>query len=113
MENMYQISSYCNIENNLISLNGEVIFQSNDETFSDFSKAAYKSMKIDYSKFFKMDNLSKLAFLSAELILNEAINETNEHDIALVFANQSSSLDTDVKYQKSISMLLSKINDNL
>lgn len=103
MENKYYISSYCSIENNSISLNGEIVFQSNDESFTDFSKAAYKSLKIDYSKFFKMDNLSKLAFLSADLILNNVIKETNEHDIALVFANKSSSLDTDVKYQKSIS----------
>ena len=45
-----------------------------------------------------MDNLSKLAFLASELILKEE----NSKNIALVFANKSSSLDTDLTYQKSI-----------
>lgn len=50
-----------------------------------------------------MDNLSKLAFLSAELLLKDITNSNGEeNDIALVFANRSSSLDTDVKYQGSI-----------
>ena len=47
-----------------------------------------------------MDGLSKLAFLAAELLMK---NEPEGSDTALVFANKSSSLDTDVKYQKSIS----------
>ena len=45
-----------------------------------------------------MDELSKLAFLGAEIILK---NEENK-DTALVFANRSSSLDTDFKYQQTI-----------
>ena len=49
-----------------------------------------------------MDNLSKLAFLTAELLLKSEISEEQENNIALVFANKSSSLDTDVKYQDSI-----------
>ena len=56
-------------------------------------------MSIDYSKFFKMDNLSKLAFMAADVLLKE---ETKK-DIALVLSNKASSLDTDRKYQKSIS----------
>ena len=58
---------------------------------------------MNYSKFFKMDNLSKLAFLGSELLLNSVIDATAENDIALLFANKSSSLDTDLKYQDSIS----------
>ncbi len=57
---------------------------------------------MDYPKFFKMDNLSKLAFLASEMVLNEQLIARAENNIALVFANQSSSLDTDVKYQQSI-----------
>lgn len=49
-----------------------------------------------------MDNLSKLSFLSAELVLNKVLIPEDENDIAIVFANQSASLDTDVKYQESI-----------
>jgi hypothetical protein len=72
-------------------------------SFSDFSKKAYQHFEIIYPKFFKMDNLSKLAFLGAELLLKNEIDNSKENNIALVFANKSSSLDTDMKYQNSIS----------
>jgi hypothetical protein len=50
-----------------------------------------------------MDNLSKLAFLASELLLKEIIQIDKTNNIALLFANKSSSLDTDVKHQDSIS----------
>ena len=103
IENSTYIKSYCTIQNNEVVLNGETIFKSESDLFSDFSKKAYQNFEINYSKFFKMDNLSKLAFLSAELLLKNEIGLDLEANIALVFANKSSSLDTDVKYQNSIS----------
>lgn len=102
-ENKTYIKSFCTIQNNEIILNGETIFKTEPTLFSDFSKKAFRNFEIDYPKFFKMDNLSKLAFLAAELLLKNEIDNTKENDVALVFANSSSSLDTDVKYQKSIS----------
>ena len=63
----------------------------------------YRSLQIDYPKFFKMDNLSKLGFLASELILNDfADKETGKEDMAIVLWNRSSSLDTDSIYQKTI-----------
>jgi len=94
------IQSLCTIGNNAIILNGETVFTTENQPFADFSKQAYHHLGISYSKFFKMDSLSKLAFLAAELLLKD---EPESGDIALVFANKSSSLDTDIKYQKSIS----------
>jgi hypothetical protein len=63
-----------------------------------FAKEAYKSLELNYPKFHKMDNLSKLAFLASEMILKDEDHSRT----ALVFANRSSSLDTDFKYQESI-----------
>lgn len=103
LENKTYIQSFCSIQNNEIILNGESIFKSDSDLFSDFSKKAYQNFDINYPKFFKMDNLSKLAFLAAGLLLKDEIDESKENNIALVFANKSSSLDTDVKYQNSIS----------
>lgn len=88
----------CTIENSKIVLNNEIIFETQTENFSDFSKEAYKSLEINYPKFHKMDSLSKLAFLASEMILKDQDNSK----IALIFANKSSSLDTDFKYQESI-----------
>lgn len=97
------ISTSCVIEDNTVFLSGENSFILDDANFSEFSKAVYKKFEIEYPKFFKMDNLSKLAFLSAELLLKEVVQSNEqENDIAVVFANRSSSLDTDVKYQESI-----------
>jgi hypothetical protein len=45
-----------------------------------------------------MDNLSKLAFMAAEMLLK---NE-KEKEIALILSNRASSLDTDRKHQASI-----------
>ncbi|WP_353148475.1 3-oxoacyl-ACP synthase [Chryseobacterium sp.] len=88
----------CTIEHSKITVNGNLIFESDNEVFPEFAKNAYKALEINYPKFHKMDNLSKLAFLAAEMLLKE-----DDHSrTALVFANKSSSLDTDFKYQNSI-----------
>lgn len=88
----------CTIENSKITVNGEVIFESQSEVFSEFAKEAYKSLEVNYPKFHKMDNLSKLAFLTSEMILKDG----DHSKTAIVLANRSSSLDTDFKYQESI-----------
>ncbi len=88
----------CTIENSRIVLNNDTIFETQTENFQDFAKEAYKSLELNYPKFHKMDNLSKLAFLASEMILKDE----NHSKTALVFANKSSSLDTDFKYQESI-----------
>ncbi|WP_281240059.1 3-oxoacyl-ACP synthase [Flavobacterium praedii] len=101
--NRTYIKSFCTIQNNQISLNGETVFGTEQTVFTDFSKKAYQFLEMNYPKFFKMDNLSKLAFLGAELLLRTKGESSKENNTALVFANKSSSLDTDVKYQNSIS----------
>jgi hypothetical protein len=97
------IQSYCTIQNNEIVLNGTSVFKIEPTNFADFSKQAYRNFDIQYPKFFKMDALSKLAFLGAELLLSPITSSEKENNIALVLSNKSSSLDTDVKYQESIS----------
>ncbi|MEN2398427.1 3-oxoacyl-ACP synthase [Flavobacterium sp. MC2016-06] len=101
--NKTYIHDYITIENNEIVLNGTSVFKIEPTNFGDFSKQAYRNFDIQYPKFFKMDALSKLAFLGSELLLSPIISSEQENNIALVLANKSSSLDTDVKYQESIS----------
>jgi len=88
----------CTIEHSKIIVDGNLIFETESNTFPEFAKEAYKSLGLSYPKFHKMDSLSKLAFLAAEMLLKEEDHSRT----ALVFANQSSSLDTDFKYQESI-----------
>jgi hypothetical protein len=76
----------------------EKLFLKARTNISGICKEAYKSLELSYPKFHKMDNLSKLAFLASEMILKDEDHSRT----ALVFANRSSSLDTDFKYQESI-----------
>ena len=94
------ISSYCHIKNNAISFNGDTLFSDKSSDFSGFVKSAAKYLNINYPKLYKMDNLSKLAFLGADMLLSE---QKIQSDTALVFSNRASSLDTDRKHQASIS----------
>ncbi len=96
MNRKFYIQSYCEIRGGALRLNGEELFSAAGDSFTDFAKKAYQHFGIAYPKFFKMDKLSKLAFLASAQLLTE------ETHTALVFANRSSSLDTDLVYQQSI-----------
>lgn len=101
MNQKFYIKDYCTITNQKIFHGNELIFSFAATSFLDFSKFAYRNQELTYPKFFKMDNLSKLAFLAASVLLKPYNEE--ENDVALVFGNRSSSLDTDLLFQKSIS----------
>ena len=100
-----KIAGYCHIAKNTLSINGKVMQQEREDLiFAEFAKKVYKDNELGYPKFFKMDKLSKLAFLGAEFLFRESniLSETNDNNIALVFSNRASSLDTDRKHQSSI-----------
>ena len=90
------------MSNGKVALNGKTIFSEDIPELKLFLKLLYKKLEIKYSKFFKMDNLCKLAFLSAEIVLNDSDILKEERNVALVFSNSASSLDTDRKYQEAI-----------
>tara|TARA_B110000091_G_C13734847_1_gene440646 strand:+ start:389 stop:844 length:456 start_codon:yes stop_codon:yes gene_type:complete len=50
-----------------------------------------------------MDNLSKLSFLASEIVLEDSKNSIKDKNVAIIFSNNASSLETDRKHQKSIS----------
>ncbi|MCM4169030.1 hypothetical protein KCTC52924_00205 [Arenibacter antarcticus] len=100
---LLKIKAYASIANNRVSLNDGIVFSEEKNDLSAFLKQAYKSLDTNYSKFFKMDALSKLGFLAADIILKSTQKEPDlERNTALVFSNSASSLDTDRKHQKSI-----------
>jgi hypothetical protein len=103
LNSAFNIQAYCHIKNGSVFLNGEELFQNDAEQFSVFSKAVYTKFDVNYPKFFKMDNLSKLAFLAASILLETEVISEKENDIAVILSNKASSLDTDRKYQDSIS----------
>ena len=69
---------------------------------------AYRYFGFDYPKFYRMDNLSRLGWLAAELLLKDGFQkEYQPEDIGIVLANGSSSLDTDIKYFESTKTIAS------
>jgi len=99
------ISAYCSIRQERVKVNGEIkILDENFITFEELIKSLYKKENIAYPKFYKMDALSKLGFLTAELALKQIdIDLYHKENIGVVLSNAASSLDTDMVYQQSIS----------
>jgi len=98
------ITRYCSIQPPVLLLNGSIVFDQPMTESSEFLKSAYRGLNIQYPKFFKMDNLSKLAFLSTEILMND-LNITSRYPsekIGMIIFNASSSLETDEKHQESI-----------
>ncbi|MEQ8220100.1 MAG: 3-oxoacyl-ACP synthase [Arenibacter sp.] len=98
-----KIKEYCRISNNRVLLNDELLLEDPGSDFTTFIKLAYKKMETNYPKFFKMDDLSKLGFLATDILLKPMTQDSEmPKNIALVFSNSASSLQTDRKHQESI-----------
>jgi len=97
------ISASCIINNNRVYKNEKEIFHAADLLVQDFLPAVYRHFEIKYPKFFKMDNLSKLGWLAAEILLKDSVvtDKYKEEEIGVVLANASASLDTDIKYYET------------
>lgn len=70
-------------------------------------EAAYRSLPGNYPKFFKMDILSKWAWLGAEVLLKEGegflYEGKDKEKIAVVLATRHGCLDVDKRYQETVS----------
>jgi hypothetical protein len=105
MSQQNYITSFCSIQGGQVNSNHSITF-SEPETLApaEFLKSVYKHYQLNYAKFYKMDNLCKLAFLASELLLKN--NPVTEHYakeyIAIVTANSASSMDVDQEHQRSL-----------
>jgi len=100
------ITSYCKIRNRSVWVNEDLFFEGSPaEDLGAFLGTAYKKAELNYPKFFKMDKLCKLGTLATELMIrtNPGFNELPKQEMALVFANSASSLDSDRNHANAIS----------
>lgn len=105
MSQQHFITSFCNIQNGKVNINHSIAFSEQHITPpTDFLKAVYKHYQLNYAKFYKMDNLCKLAFITSELLLkNNPVAENYPKDkIAIIACNQASSMDIDEEHQQTI-----------
>ncbi len=100
---MSYITSYCHISLNTFSINGENGPVFNSDSIDNFNKELYKFLSIEYPKFYKMDRLTKTAFLGSELLKGDFLDlaDFKDSEIAMLFANNNSSALTDVKFKDS------------
>ncbi|MCW3124810.1 MAG: hypothetical protein JWO03_468 [Bacteroidetes bacterium] len=96
------ITRYSHINGKAIYVDGASVFE-RTSSGTDFLVEAYKGLGINYPKFYKMDNLCKLAILTVEVMLKDRkLNEEYKpSDIAVIASCANSSLDTDLRYQAS------------
>lgn len=105
MQNNLLITSVSRIRKGNLWKNSDLIFaEENAENFSNFIKAAFKSLNVAYPKFYKMDNMCKLGFVASEVLLanRKLADEYKKEDIGLILLNRTSTINTDKDHQLTI-----------
>lgn len=94
------ITSSCSISNGTVNKDDHKAFENHGLDISAFLLSVYQYFHFNYPKFYKMDNLSKLGWLAAEILLQNDFHKYNyqPEEIGVVLTNSNSSLDNDLKY---------------
>lgn len=100
------IGNYVQWRAHSIWRNGALLLETAPADNATMIQQMYASAGISYPKFFKMDMLSKAAFVAAALTVPEEVQENKDH-IATVFSTASGCLDVDRKFEESRQTLAS------
>lgn len=101
---MSSITAYCQISTDTCSVNGKIVAQKDEQSADTWFKQLYRELALEYPKFYKMDMLAQAGFLGSEFIKNafpDRVSSYADDEIALLFANQESSADTDIRFKES------------
>jgi hypothetical protein len=98
------ITASCLIRANSAYKNGRQEFQRPGLNASDFLDELYRHEQLAYPKFHKMDQLSKLGLLAADILLKDQDHQQKyaEDETGIVLSNSNGSLDVDLKYAKTM-----------
>lgn len=97
-----RITGTCHIRHRKVIVNNAMVYHRTEGNLDHFLENAYEHFKINYPRFYKMDRLSKIGFLAAEMILgNENMQQYEAEQKNMVLSNASASLDTDLRYADS------------
>jgi len=98
------ITASCKISASTVYRNGQQVFVNRSADLPGFLLSAYQFLDNSYPKFYKMDNLSKLGWLAAEILLKERTPASpyRPEETGIVLANANASLDTDLKYYETV-----------
>ena len=97
-----RVESQIEIRPGAVVLNGRPIEVS--ETGDKMLVELYRKFVGEYPKFFKMDTLSRLGFIAAEILIQDyRIQNTEYRPSAVILANRSASIKNDRDYLATIS----------
>jgi len=102
------ITGFCQLKKGKLILNGKSLFEV-DASIDEFLLQIVAKFEVKHPRFGKMDRLSKLGYTCAEILLKSVGNfkQYQPFEVSLVFANASSSLDTDFRFQKTLESIAS------
>jgi hypothetical protein len=98
------ITASCQISKHIVYKNKLPVFEHPHSNFASFLESCYRHFTIKYPKFHKMDRLCQLGFLASEVLLTGSFDREKYQadEVAIVLANASASLDTDLRYADTI-----------
>jgi len=94
------ITASCTIIKGAIIKDGIKVFENVQADLDGFLASVYQHVRVQYPKYYKMDNLCKLGWLASEILLKDGSQKDNyqPEGLGIVLANANSSLDDDIKY---------------
>lgn len=98
------VTGYCRINKDTCIVNGEIFSHRDADSEDSWFKQIYKKQELVYPKFYKMDLLAQAGYLASELLKQanpQMAGGYQDDEIALIFGNNSSSTDTDIRFLKS------------
>jgi len=100
------ITADCVVRDNKVISNDSLLYAQEGAAVTEFLEWFYRHLAIDYPKFFKMDRLSKLGLLAAEVLTKNGRQRAYApENTGIVLTNAQASLDADIRYYASVSNL--------
>lgn len=96
--NPSKITAEVTIENGKLTVNGHETANYEDKEYTSFIREIYKDLGETNTKFYKMDDMCKLGYVAVANLLKEK-GTFLPTELAIVLANSSSSLHTDIRHQ--------------
>lgn len=95
------VTATVSIDNGRVACNGRPVAIAEE---TNWLTGIYKYLGEAYPKFHKMDRLSKLGWIAANLLLKETTlcNDHAKQDTAVILFNRNASLDDDMQYQSTL-----------
>lgn len=99
----FHISATVQLKNGVFHHDGKPVAGAvSPDDATDWFKKTYKNLGLQYPKFFKMDELSKVATLAAEVLLSGESQILDPAKTGVLLFNTHSSIDADVEHQSLI-----------